>query len=100
MADRIHCANSTVQLSKDSDPTRDHAPLGANKLAKPPQADDEGKYLATAPGGTQLQIPKELFVALSDFIKTRKSPGSITIQFRRGEIVCVEAVSKKTYRSS
>jgi hypothetical protein len=47
-----------------------------------------------------IAIPKELFIALSDFIKTRKCPGSITIQFRSGEILCVESVAKKTYRSS
>jgi hypothetical protein len=99
MADRIYLANGAAPLSKDGDPARDHGSLGASKLPKP-EADDEGKYAATAPGGTQLQIPKELFIALSDFIKTRKCPGSITIQFRRGEIVCVEAVAKKTYRSS
>ncbi len=100
MADRVYFANGATQMSKESDPVRDHTALGVNKLSKTPEADDEGKYAATAPGGTQLEIPKELFIALSDFIKTRKCPGSITIQFRRGEIVCVEAVAKKTYRSS
>ena len=58
----------------------------------------EPAYLATSPNGTTVHIPKELFVALSDFMQTRKCPGSITIQFRKGEIVCVEAVAKKTYR--
>jgi hypothetical protein len=100
MADRVYFANGATQMSKEGDPARDHGTLGVNKLSKPPEVDDEGKYAATAPGGTQLEIPKELFIALSDFIKTRKCPGSITIQFRRGEIVCVEAVAKKTYRSS
>ena len=100
MADRIYFANGATQVSKEEDSARDHAALGTSKLPKSHEPDDEGKYAATAPGGTQLEIPKELFVALSDFIKTRKCPGSITIQFRRGEIVCVEAVAKKTYRSS
>ncbi len=100
MTDRVYFANGAAQLSKDGDPACDHVALGASKLSKSPEADDEGKYAATAPGGTQLEIPKELFVALSDFIKTRKCPGSITIQFRRGEIICVEAVAKKTYRNS
>src|SRR6266567_1983204 len=99
MADRVYFANGATQMSKEGDPARDHVALGVNKLSKPPDADDEGKYAATAPGGTQLEIPKELFIALSDFIKTRKCPGSITIQFRRGEIICVEAVAKKTYRN-
>ena len=71
---------------------------GAAPPSQPPKEDD-GKYFATSPGGNQITVPKELFVALSDFMKTRKCAGSITIQFRTGEIVCVEAVSKKTYRN-
>src|SRR5215475_400583 len=62
--------------------------------------DSTGKYAAVSPKGIHIPIPKELFVALSDFIKTRKCPGSITIQFRSGEILCVESVAKKTYRTS
>jgi hypothetical protein len=64
-----------------------------------PGKDDEGKYIAIAPCGNQIPVPKELFIALSDFMKTRKCAGSITIQFRTGEIVCVESVAKKTYRN-
>lgn len=52
-----------------------------------------------SPDGSNMTIPKELYVALSDFIKTRKCPGSITIQFRSGGIICVEAVAKKTFRN-
>lgn len=59
-----------------------------------------GKYVAVSPKGIHIPIPKELFVALSDFIATRKYPGSITIQFRSGEIICVESVAKKTYRNN
>jgi hypothetical protein len=55
-------------------------------------------YFAASPNGTQVPIPKELYVAFSDFIKTRKCPGSIAIQFRSGEITCVEALARKTYR--
>jgi len=62
--------------------------------------DSTGKYLALSPKGIHIPIPKELFVALSDFISTRKYPGSITIQFRGGEIICVESVAKKTYRNN
>jgi hypothetical protein len=58
-----------------------------------------GRYFMLAPDGTNLTIPKELYVALSDFLKTRKCPGSITIQFRSGDILCVEAVAKKTFRN-
>jgi hypothetical protein len=54
--------------------------------------------MAVSPKGVHISIPKELFVALSDFIKTRKCPGSITLQFRAGEILGMESVAKKTYR--
>ncbi|HWZ45469.1 MAG TPA: hypothetical protein VNW97_18485 [Candidatus Saccharimonadales bacterium] len=62
--------------------------------------DDAEKYVAISPTGNRIPVPKELFVALSDFMKTRKCAGSITIQFRTGEIVCIESVAKKTYRNS
>jgi hypothetical protein len=62
------------------------------------EQDPDGKYLAVSPNGMEIEIPKELFIALSDFIKTRKCPGAITIQFRGGEIVCVESAAKKRYR--
>jgi hypothetical protein len=74
------------------------APLSTNGSAEPEQ-DESGRYFVLAPDGTTMTIPKELYVALSDFMKTRKCPGSITIQFRAGGIVCVEAVAKKTFRS-
>jgi hypothetical protein len=99
---RLHLAGSAVQLAKNGDSAHNHTPLESAQLQKQEEgaeAEREEQYMATSPGGTKLQIPKELFVALSDFMKTRKCPGSITIQFRRGEIVCVEAVAKKTYRN-
>ena len=100
---RLHLAGSAVQLAKNGESAHNHAHLEPDKLQqreKPEQEEQEEQYLATAPNGSKLEIPKELFVALSDFMKTRKCPGSITIQFRRGEIVCVEAVAKKTYRNN
>ena len=57
-------------------------------------------YFAVSPNGTQVPITRELFVAFSDFMKTRKYPGSIAIQFRGGEITCVEALARKTYRNT
>jgi hypothetical protein len=98
---RVYYANGAApQLAKDGDVPREHSGLRDDRVSKSPEPTGEPQYLATSPNGTKLSIPKELFVALSDFIKTRKCPGSITIQFRRGEIVCVEAVAKKTYRST
>lgn len=102
---RTYLAGSAVQLAKNGDPARNHNSLESAKLSKgeetqpEPEPDRTEQYVATSPSGTTVQVPKELFVALSDFMKTRKCPGSITIQFRKGEIICVEAVAKKTYRN-
>jgi len=99
---RLHLAGTAVQLAKNGESANNHAPQPAKLIKEedPEQAAErEEQYLATSPSGSKLQIPKELFVALSDFMKTRKCPGSITIQFRKGEIVCVEAIAKKTYRN-
>jgi len=74
--------------------------LEVTKLSGSPRPEPAEQYMATSPKGVGIPIPKELFVALSDFIKTRKCPGSITIQFRSGEILCVESVAKKTYRNN
>ena len=98
---RVYFANGAAQIAKEGDSAgRDHTVLRDDRTSKPPATPEEPQYHAMSPSGTKLNIPKELFVALSDFIKTRKCPGSITIQFRQGEIVCVEAVAKKTYRNS
>jgi hypothetical protein len=59
----------------------------------------QGRCMAVAPDGSHIPLPKELFTALMDFMQSRKCPGSITIQFRNGEITCVEAVAKKTFRN-
>jgi hypothetical protein len=98
---RAYLAGSAAQLSRNGDSTHDHNSLDNTKRSKVHREQEPGPepvYVATSPSGTTLHIPKELFVALSDFMQTRKCPGSITIQFRKGEIVCVEAVAKKTYR--
>jgi hypothetical protein len=98
---RIYLASTAAQLSRNGDSTHDHNSLDntqRSKVHRGQEPEPEPAYVATSPSGTTLHIPKELFVALSDFMQTRKCPGSITIQFRKGEIVCVEAVAKKTYR--
>ncbi|HLJ30430.1 MAG TPA: hypothetical protein VKY85_27240 [Candidatus Angelobacter sp.] len=64
------------------------------------ELDSKSTYFVASPNGTQVPIPKELYVAFSDFIKTRKCPGSIAIQYRSGEIICVEALARKTYRNN
>ena len=95
---RVYFPGRAVQFSKGSEPECESSALQSNKL--PAEQAAEPQYVATSPSGAKVNIPKELFIALSDFIKTRKCPGSIVIQFRRGEIICVEAVAKKTYRNS
>lgn len=94
----VHLSGGLRLSSRDSE--EDRIIAGGGKSAEAPCAPVSGKYIAVSPNGTQIAIPKELFVALADFIETRKCPGSITIQFRNGEIICVEAVAKKTYRGS
>jgi hypothetical protein len=97
---RVYFSNGGAQLAKEGESPREQPGLRDDQISKPSEATEEPQYIAASPNGARLNIPKELFVALSDFIKTRKCPGSITIQFRQGEIVCVEAVAKKTYRNT
>ena len=97
MADtRVYVANTALKLAQNGSAVSVVAPPVATDL--PSTAPAEGRYAAISPNGNNVQIPKELYIALLDFIKTRKYPGSINIQFRSGEIICVEAVAKKTYR--
>ena len=97
---RFDFANAMPHLEKHGDAAPPIPSLQLARTPHTPEASSEGKYVAVSPHGAEIEIPKELFVALQDFMKTRKSPGSITIQFRGGEITCVEAVAKKTYRNS
>ena len=94
---RTYLANSALQSEADHARTECTA-VETNRQAVTARLDAAGKYMAISPKGVHLDIPKELFIALSDFIKTRKCPGSITIQFRSGEILGMESVAKKTYR--
>jgi hypothetical protein len=56
--------------------------------------------MAISPDGRQIEIPKELFLALWDFLEGRKTAGSITLQFRDGTLSCLEAVAKKNFRNT
>src|SRR4051812_342476 len=96
----VNFAIHGVQLPGKGEPGHEPSTLCSDEPAQAGESATVRRYMATSPFGANLDIPKELFIALHDFISTRKYPGSITIQFRRGEIVCVEAVAKKTYRSS
>jgi hypothetical protein len=59
---------------------------------------DKEPYLVVSPEGGQIEVPKELYVALRDFIEGSKCNGSIVIQFRNGGIAGLEALVKKTYK--
>jgi hypothetical protein len=56
------------------------------------------QYLVVAPDGKQIEIPKELFGLLWDFLEGNKPAGSVVIQFRNGGIAGLEAIIKKTYK--
>ena len=56
------------------------------------------QYLVVAPDGEQIEIPKELFGLLWDFLQGSKQTGSVNMQFRNGGIAGLEAVTKKTYK--
>jgi hypothetical protein len=93
---RIYSASAVRKLAPSQD---QHAgPVDISRGSVAAGTAQEAKYFAVSPKGTHLEIPKELFIALSDFLETRKYPGAISIQFRSGEIICIEAAAKKRYR--
>jgi len=95
---RTHLTNGALRSSV-IDPSRNECMSAqVGPIAQPAQANVVQQYVAVSPNGVSISIPKELYVALVDFMMTRKYPGSITIQFRGGEILGMESVAKKTYR--
>ena len=56
------------------------------------------QYLVVAPDGNQVEIHKELFGVLWDFLEGDKHSGSVMIQFRNGGIAGLEALVKRTYK--
>lgn len=90
--------NRPLPASSSAVPAPEQRPQTTSNGAA--QSDIKSAYFVASPNGVQVPIPKELYVAFSDFIKTRKCPGSIAIQFRSGEITCVEALARKTYRNN
>ena len=99
MADsRVHVPN--LPVSKSASSRSECLDLEVSRIASPPRPETPRQYEAISPKGIHISIPRELFIALSDFIMTRKCPGSITIQFRNGEILCVESLAKKTFRNN
>ena len=68
---RAYFPGGAVQHSKRNDAESEPSALQSNEL--PAKPDAEPQYVATSPSGAKVNIPKELFVALSDFIKTTGS---------------------------
>ena len=56
------------------------------------------QYLVKSPEGAHIEIPKELYDALREFVLETKAMGSVVIQFRNGGIAGLEALVKKTYK--
>jgi hypothetical protein len=56
------------------------------------------QYVVVSPDGNRIEIPKELFGALWDFIEGNKPSGSVTIQFRNGGVAGLEALIRRTYK--
>ena len=62
---------------------------------------DEGRdtYQIVGPEGNRIAIPKELFMALSDFLLEQDGPsGAVVIHFRNGGVAGLEALVRKTYK--
>ena len=55
-------------------------------------------YLLVSPEGEEIEIPRELYGALQDFLQKNRQTGSILIQFRNGGVAGLEAVVKRTYK--
>jgi len=62
------------------------------------QSESRLQYAVVSPDGSRIEIPKELFRALWDFVKGDKSSGTVTIQFRNGGVAGLEALVKRTYK--
>jgi hypothetical protein len=59
---------------------------------------DAQPFLVVAPDGDQVEISRELFGALWDFLQGNQPTGSVVIHFRNGGIAGLEAIIKKTYK--
>lgn len=95
---KTHLANGALHSSVVDHSRNECMSAQVGSIDQPSQSSLAQQYVAVSPNGISVSIPKELYVALVDFMMTRKYPGSITIQFRGGEILGMESVAKKTYR--
>jgi hypothetical protein len=56
------------------------------------------KPSVVAPDGAKVEIPEEVFAALEEFVLSPRPTGSLTIHFRNGGVVGIEALIKKVYK--
>jgi hypothetical protein len=56
------------------------------------------QYSVVPPDGKQIEIPKELFGLLWDFLEGDKASGTVTIQFRNGGVAGLESLVKKIHK--
>jgi hypothetical protein len=54
--------------------------------------------IKVAPDGNQVEISRELFGALWDFLQGNQPTGSVVTHFRNRGIAALEAIIKKTYK--
>lgn len=61
-------------------------------------SDSNEIYFVDGPKGRRVTVPKQVFEALSDFMKIRKNPGSMTIHYEAGEVTQVETWTRKNVK--
>ncbi len=61
-------------------------------------ANTKSPYLATSPDGLKIEIPKELFMVLCDFLDIRKNAGSMVVHFKNGGVAGLETLTRKKYK--
>lgn len=85
--------NTKVLLRREGDSMASLVPINGSS---PTQI--RGAYMAVSPEGLRVEIPKELFVVLCDFLQIRKDAGSMVVHFRNGGVAGLEALIKKRYK--
>jgi len=56
------------------------------------------RYLVVSPDGKEIEVPKELFLVINDFMLARKESGSMVVHFRNGGVAGLETLVKKKYK--
>jgi hypothetical protein len=72
-------------------------------MASLPQVRDRAltnnrRYIILSPDGLEIEVPRELYFVLNDFLVTRKEAGSMVVHFRNGGVAGLETLIKKKYK--